>query len=134
MDQVSIFESDSASRGLVLFWKTPVDIQVMDTQRNFIDVAVCHTHDVPWRFTGFYGEPKWEDKYKSWECLHSLNQSTNLPWVVIGDFNEILYSHEKEEGAPRPLRMMQSFHDALADCGLETWVLKMKNLLGTEIG
>ena len=38
---------------------------------------------------------------------------------VIGDFNEILYSHEKEGGAPRPMNMMQNFRDALVNCELE---------------
>ena len=35
------------------------------------------------------------------------------------DFNEILYSHEKEGGPPRPMNMMQNFRDALVDCELE---------------
>ena len=40
------------------------------------------------------------------------------PWLVLGDFNEILYNTEKEGGVPRPQRYMQAFHDALSDCGL----------------
>ena len=32
MDQFSIFKSDGASEGLVLFWKAPFDIQAMDIQ------------------------------------------------------------------------------------------------------
>jgi hypothetical protein len=39
--------------------------------------------------------------------------------MVIGDWNEILYSHEKEGGNPRPLHFMQAFRDALTDCSLE---------------
>ena len=38
---------------------------------------------------------------------------------MAGDFNENLYSHEKEGGALRPQRNMQAFHDALIDCDLE---------------
>ncbi|KAK1661439.1 hypothetical protein QYE76_049598 [Lolium multiflorum] len=37
----------------------------------------------------------------------------------MGDFNEILYAHEKEGGNARPLRMMQKFWECLSDCGLE---------------
>jgi hypothetical protein len=36
-----------------------------------------------------------------------------------GDFNEILYSHEKEGGNPRPQGYMISFRQALMDCRLE---------------
>lgn len=55
----------------------------------------------------------------TWGYLRDLYRHNNLPWIVIGDFNEILYSHEKEGGAPRPVRMMQDFRDALVDCELE---------------
>jgi hypothetical protein len=37
----------------------------------------------------------------------------------MGDFNEILYSHEKEGGNPRPQSHMQAFRDALVDCELD---------------
>jgi endonuclease/exonuclease/phosphatase family metal-dependent hydrolase len=39
--------------------------------------------------------------------------------VIIGDFNEFLFSNEKEGGNPRPQRCMQAFRDALTDCELE---------------
>jgi hypothetical protein len=39
--------------------------------------------------------------------------------MVFGDFNEILYSHEKEGGNHRPQNYMQAFRDALTNCGLE---------------
>jgi hypothetical protein len=41
------------------------------------------------------------------------------PWLVLGDFNEILFNYEKEGGRPRSQQAMQDFHDALKDCELE---------------
>jgi hypothetical protein len=73
-----------------------------------------------WRLTGIYGEPRWEDKYKTWDKLQELNNNLDLPWVVIGNFNEILFSHEKEGGNPRPQPYMQNFREALMDCNLKT--------------
>jgi hypothetical protein len=43
----------------------------------------------------------------------------DLPWLVMGNFNEILYSNEKEGGAMRPQRCMQAFRNALHACNLE---------------
>jgi hypothetical protein len=36
----------------------------------------------------------------------------------MGDFNEILYSFEKEGGRARPNKFLLAFHDALINCGL----------------
>jgi hypothetical protein len=41
-----------------------------------------------------------------------------MPWATIGDFNEILFNHEKEGGNPRPQVYMQAFRDVLDDCDL----------------
>jgi hypothetical protein len=72
-----------------------------------------------WRLTGIYGEARWQDKYKTWDKLRELHNQYDLPWVVIGDFNEICFSHEKDGGNARRPRFMQVFRDALDDCGLE---------------
>lgn len=39
--------------------------------------------------------------------------------MVLGDFNEILYSLEKEGGNASPNAMMKEFRDCLAECGLD---------------
>ena len=67
---------------------------------------------------GFYGEPRWQDKHLTWQCLRDLNDTVNLPWLVMGDINEILYPFEKEGGNPRPQHFMQAFRQALDDCNL----------------
>lgn len=65
-----------------------------------------------------YGEPGWNQKGMTWDALRSLRSSTNIPWLVLGDFNEILYNCEKEGGRPRTQRHLRAFHDALVDCQL----------------
>jgi endonuclease/exonuclease/phosphatase family metal-dependent hydrolase len=68
--------------------------------------------------TGIYGEPKWEDKHLTWDKIRELHAQHNPPWAIIGDFNEILFNHEKEGGNPRPHNYMQAFRDVLSDCDL----------------
>ncbi|KAH0991987.1 hypothetical protein GBA52_003470 [Prunus armeniaca] len=43
----------------------------------------------------------------------------SLPWVCLGDFNEILAAHEKLGGAVRNERQMKTFRQAIDSCGLK---------------
>ena len=42
-----------------------------------------------WHLTGFYGHPETTRRVESWCLLKSLRGSSQLPWLVVGDFNEI---------------------------------------------
>jgi hypothetical protein len=118
MDYKIVNPSNGRSGGVLFFWKKEIKLQQIFSAPKYIDVQTSE-NDRVWRLIGIYGEPKWEDKYKTWEKFRELSASQNLPWIVIGDFNEILFSHEKEGGNPRPLSFMQGFQDALTDCELE---------------
>jgi hypothetical protein len=119
MDFKVVNPSNGRSGGVLLFWKKEINIQLIFSAPKYIDVRVIESQEKVWRFTGIYGEPRWEDKYKTWEKIRELKQNLNLPWIMMGDFNEILFSNEKEGGNPRPHDYMQAFRDALTDCGLE---------------
>jgi hypothetical protein len=111
--------SNGRSGGVILFWKKEVIIQQIFSAPNYIDVRVVEGTNKIWRLTGIYGEPRLQDKYKTWDKLRDLHNQYDLPWVVIGNFNEICFSHEKDGGNARPPRFMQAFREALDDCGLE---------------
>ena len=74
--------------------------------------------DEEWRLTRIYGEPRWEHKNLTWEGLRSLHGSLSLPWLALGDFNEILFHHEKEGGRVRSQSQLQAFQTTLMDCEL----------------
>ena len=74
-------------------------IQCQSVSQYFIDVVVRGNEE--WRLTGIYGEPWWEYKHLTWEVLWSLHGNLSLPWLALGDFNEILFHHEKERGRAR---------------------------------
>ncbi|KAK9943001.1 hypothetical protein M0R45_008629 [Rubus argutus] len=47
------------------------------------------------RVTGFYGESIASHRYLSWDLLRELARARDGPWLVCGDFNEILDCREK---------------------------------------
>lgn len=42
-----------------------------------------------------HGPPNWRFKEIFWEQLIRLGGSSDLPWVCIGDFNEVMWQNEK---------------------------------------
>ncbi|KAK2662512.1 hypothetical protein Ddye_001086 [Dipteronia dyeriana] len=72
-----------------------------------------------WRLTGFYGNPKTDQRHHDWTLLRWLHSMCNLHWIVAGDFNEILADSEKCEGLPRPRTLIENFRAVLDDCDLQ---------------
>jgi hypothetical protein len=119
MDFSIVQPSDGRCGGILMMWKREVKIVQIYAEPNYIDVRVEEGENKIWRFTGMCGEFKWADKYRTWDRMKSVYQQNSLPWLVMGDLNEILYAHEKEGGNVRPERFRQAFHDALDNCRLD---------------
>jgi hypothetical protein len=101
-----------------MVWRKEVQVHRIFACPNYIDIRIVEEANKEWGFTGMYGEFKWDEKYKTWDRFRSLHQQNNLPWIVMGDLNEILFDSEKEGGRVRPQRFIKAFHDTLDDCQL----------------
>ena len=110
---------DGRIGGLLLVWKKEVRIYSRTTTFSVIDVTVEEQDGREWRLSCIYGEPSWDNKDRTYRLLRDLHAQSSLPWVAIGDFNEILLSAGKDGGAPRQQARLQAFQDALSDCSLE---------------
>ena len=94
-----------------------MDVQTFSP--HHIDVIVTEVHNNrTWRFTGFYGHPETSKRGESWRLLEELSTRSNLPWLYMGDFNEILHLGEKVGGNLRPEGQMRSFREAVNRCNL----------------
>ncbi|KAL6228180.1 hypothetical protein ACLB2K_002134 [Fragaria x ananassa] len=87
---------------------------------NFIDAEVGEQGSPGvFRFTGIYGLIVTADRVITWNILRNLATQGNLPWLVAGDFNEVLCLEDKSGGPPRCRAHMNRFRHALADCFLD---------------
>ncbi|KAA3476849.1 reverse transcriptase [Gossypium australe] len=106
--------------GLCLAWKEEIIVTLRSFSKNHIDVMVKENNtNEEWRFTGFYGSPYVNNKNDSWNLLRKLGEDKTHPWLVSGDFNEIMYSFEKGGGIPREERKMEAFQETLEERKLE---------------
>lgn len=90
-------EGRKRSGGVALLWSNFFTIVSMSL--NHIDTTFCIDGEGQWRFTGLNGHPEDTQKYKTGELLTSLRGESEIPWVCGGDFNLMLYSHEKKGGS-----------------------------------
>ncbi|XP_075665228.1 uncharacterized protein LOC142634864 [Castanea sativa] len=135
--QSFIVPSVGLSGGLALFWKCEINIDVFKSSLSHIDAVVdggdkfglCHLSD-------FYGNPDTSLRTHSWNLLKELCGLSQLPWLVVGDFNEITCAREKEGGAPMPNHQMARFNNTINFCGLRevafvgpcfTWIYQKKD-------
>ena len=71
-----------------------------------------------WRCTRVYGHPETSQRYHTWTLLKRLAVIFSLPWCCLGDFNEVLYLHEKSGGRDRNPNLVASFREAVEACNL----------------
>ncbi|XP_074266328.1 uncharacterized protein LOC141588804 [Silene latifolia] len=112
-------EVDSVGRsgGLAFLWRKEVDCTFVSASVHHMDFSIKGVEGA-WRITGFYGWPAVGDRHLSWDLLRLLGGQSQLPWVCLGDFNEVLFSTEMKGGC-RPQWQMNNFRAAVDDCGLK---------------
>ena len=113
MSNVFMVPQHNTRGGLALFWPTDMNVDIQSFSNWHIDAIIDHGVDHAQGFTGFYGDPDTVSMENSWSLLKMLSSQFQLPWVCLGDFNEILLAKEKQGWLDRPERQMQSFCDAL---------------------
>ncbi|XP_073354033.1 uncharacterized protein [Aegilops tauschii subsp. strangulata] len=106
------------SGGLGIFWNDEIKLEVVGYSEYHIDVTVDELVDTKIRATFVYGEAQVNLRYKTWDMLKGIVGTTNLPWVVMSDFNEVLQAHEHDGVGSRSQGQMDAFRDALDTCGL----------------
>uniref|UniRef100_A0A2N9F6N4 Reverse transcriptase domain-containing protein n=1 Tax=Fagus sylvatica TaxID=28930 RepID=A0A2N9F6N4_FAGSY len=67
---------------------------------------------------GFYGFLEEQRKHESWRLLEHLGSMFSLPWLCVGDFNEILEQSEKRGLLDQSPQRMLEFRCALNSCQL----------------
>nr|XP_023885100.1 uncharacterized protein LOC111997259 [Quercus suber] len=114
-----VVPSEGKGGGLALFWKEGIEVEIIDADQSHIDALVKGGVATDWwHLTGFYGALETSRRDASWALLKVIRDRSTLPWLAIGDFNELVSDSEKEGGSSRPRRHMKNFADTLNWCGL----------------
>ena len=90
------------TRGIWLLWqKKMVGMDVLTTTKQEIHVVVKVINTpTSWLLSSIYGSPRFEERQVLWDNLCYVFVLHNLPWAIVGDFNDVLNGLEKLGGNP----------------------------------
>ena len=96
-----IVETSGFSGDIWLLWNdNRVNLQVVASSKHTITAVVVEGNNY-WVVTFVYASPSAMFIRKLWVYLKALRNCFKGPWVVMGDFNEIVNSSKKRGVRPR---------------------------------
>ncbi|CAL8105061.1 unnamed protein product [Prunus armeniaca] len=124
-----IVDANGFSGGLWLLWNaSKVTVDIVGTSAQSISACVCWLDQPPWMFTAVYAHPCIAKRQKLWDYLSFVGANHNMPWLIAGDFNEMLRFEDKLGGAS--LCRLRGFKTWLATMIWSIWVFMDPNTLG----
>ncbi|KAL3533572.1 hypothetical protein ACH5RR_007093 [Cinchona calisaya] len=109
---VHIIDTIGFAGGIWMFWKTDVQVEVIDSNFQSITSIVKSPSGISWLFTTLYVSPIFAAREQLWNYLKKVKDIANVPWLIYGDFNEVLKPSEKRGGS----KLQQNRVDKLFDC------------------
>ncbi|GLT63636.1 hypothetical protein SLA2020_361860 [Shorea laevis] len=119
-----VVDSDGWAGGFWLLWdnnEVYVDV-VTSTFQAIHAIVQVHSHPIfskfHWFLSGVYGRPQFELRSHLWDELCEVAKYFNGPWLVIGDFNDVVDQVEKFGGAPISQSRVRAYTDCMGDYNL----------------
>jgi hypothetical protein len=119
MDNCFLVDGKVKGGSLALYWDNSIKLSIVSYGMHHIDTLIWDgDHHASWRETFVYGEPRVQDRHNMWKLLERLKPCSYAPWLVIGDFNEVMWNFEHFSSHMHPARQMLDFHEVLSHCDL----------------
>ncbi|XP_010501525.1 PREDICTED: uncharacterized protein LOC104778786 [Camelina sativa] len=124
--------SDEDGR-IVIIWKEPIEVRVLHQSRQTVTCEVNIANKIQFVFTAVYASNLREERTDLWVELLRLQQMFSLdtcPWLVGGDFNQIIHPQEHSSSTVNGLSAsMTELKDCLSQ--MDLFDLKFQGTLYT---
>ena len=113
---IKTVEPIGKSGGLAVMWKESCKVEILQANKRIIDMKV-HWQDKSFFLSCIYGDPVKCRRHEVWERITRIGVDRKGPWVMTGDFNEILDPSEKIGGTEIDPADGRDFKQMLSACG-----------------
>lgn len=94
-----IVEAKGVGGGLTLMWIEDIALDCLWVTNKmmccFVQLVNCNIH---WKILGVYGTPYRKENESFWSNFEKIVGHWKEPWLLMGDFNEVLNTGEKFGG------------------------------------
>lgn len=112
-------EANGFSGGIWCLWRPSCPpMQLISSSRYYIHLRVNPQTPNCWVLSIVYASPHRIQREDTWQELIAFHGTISEPWCLVGDFNQILYTHEKEGGVPFSPVACSSFTNCINRCHL----------------
>ncbi|GAU21713.1 hypothetical protein TSUD_180570 [Trifolium subterraneum] len=119
MDNCVRVDAIGFSGGIWHLWRSNCPpITVISTSHHCIHLKINGNSSSACCLSIVYASPQLRHKENTREELRHLKDSLNIPWCIAGDFNIVLFGHEKIDGAPVNQSSCNAFLNCINDCKL----------------
>ena len=99
-DGVVVVDTIGFAGGIWLLWCSDlVQVDVLASTKQEIHALIqVRSQNFNWIISAIYASPRFVERCLLWDNLKMLASLHNLPWALMGDFNEVLSEDEKLRG------------------------------------
>ncbi|GKV21679.1 hypothetical protein SLEP1_g31635 [Rubroshorea leprosula] len=118
-----VVNSNGLAGGLWLLWDDAavvVDIVSYSDQAIHAIIKVCNNPSFPidWFLSGIYGRPQIATRALLWNELSTIAENISMPWMMIGDFNDVLDQSEKFGGNRICQARFRAYLECMNNCNM----------------
>nr|XP_023872395.1 uncharacterized protein LOC111985008 [Quercus suber] len=104
--------------GIWMLWRTDlVHVEVLaSTEQEIHAIIRVRSQSLSWIVSAIYASPRFAERCMLWDNLKLIATLHDLPWALMGDFNEVIVEEEKVGGNPICQRRVRAILDCMNVC------------------
>lgn len=120
LDGVAVADSIWFAGGIWMLCRSDlVQVEVLSaTEQEIHSLIQVRSQNLHWLISVIYASLRFEERCILWNNLRILANMHDLPWALMGDFNEVLSKEEKYGRNPICQRRVRAIKECMDDCNM----------------